>query len=697
VQDIAVWLSSLGLSEYVQRFAEHRIDLSVLPDLTDQDLKDLGIVLGDRRKILRAIRELAGAASATTEPATHSQSQRQDRAERRQLTVMFCDLVGSTALSARLDPEDMREVIRAYQDACSGPIARYEGFLAKFMGDGVLAYFGYPRAHEDDAERAVRAGLDIIAAVKRIRSRPDASLQVRIGIATGLVVVGDLIGAGAAQEKAVIGDTPNLAARLQGLAQPGTIVVAGATRRLIGDLFELRDLGRHEVKGVPEPVEAWVVEAASSSESRFEAVRTHRLTGFVGRDQEIGLLLERKDLAWQGKGQIVLISGEAGVGKSRVAAVLGQRITDPHLRLRYQCSPYHTHSALHPFISQLERAAEINVEDAPDTQIEKLERLLAKGTSRIEAVGPLMAMLLSIPFGERYAPLTLSPAQLRRQTLAALLDQLEGLARQQPILLLFEDAHWADATSLELLDLTVERLRHLPILAIITFRPEFEPSWVGLDNVTTLMLGRLGRSHVQTMIEQVTGGRHLPPEVLRHIIDKTDGIPLFIEELTKTVLETGILVEEAEGYGLDGPLPPFAIPATLQDSLMARLDRLAAVKEIAQTGAAIGREFSYALLRSVVNLEEGSLRSALEQLEHAELVFRNGDPPQAAYTFKHALVQDAAFESLLKSRRQVLHRRIAESLRDRFPAIAEAEPETVAPFYAIGSLRSGGRMVGQGR
>jgi class 3 adenylate cyclase/predicted ATPase len=683
VKGLAEWLASIGLGEYAQRFADNAIDLSVLRDLTEQDLKELGVLLGHRRKILRAISELDQGASAPTK----SEQVLRDEAERRHLTIMICDLVRSTALSARLDPEDMRAVIDAFHAACARITRTYDGFLAEFRGDGVLAYFGYPLAHEDDAERTVRAGLDIIAAVAGLDTPAAEPLAVRIGIATGVVVIGDLTREGALREHAVVGDTPNLAARLQALAEPGTIVVGASTRRLLGDLFRLRDLGRHEVKGISEPVAAWAVEGVSDSESRFEAVRAAGLTNLIGREGEINFLLERQRLAWKGEGQIVLISGEAGIGKSRLAAALAERIAgEPHTRLRYQCSPYHTNSALRPFIAQLERAAEFKTDDTSQQRLDKLEALLAMGGSRVQAVGPLFAALLSIPFGERYSLMALSPTQQRRRTLAALLDQFEGLARKQPILLSFEDVQWADATSLELLDLTVERVRQLPVLALFTFRPDFEPPWIGLPNVSTLMLGRLDRSNVQSMVVRMTGGRMLPAEVTEQIVLKTDGNPLFVEELTKTVLEAGILVEDAEGYRLDGPLPPLAIPATLHDSLMARLDRLAPVKEIGQIGAAIGREFSYLLLRALVGRDEMALKDALAQLEQAGLVFRRGDPPEAIYTFKHALVQDAAYENLLKSRRQVLHRRIAETLRARFQTIAEAQPEIVAHHFTQAGL-----------
>jgi class 3 adenylate cyclase/tetratricopeptide (TPR) repeat protein/ABC-type transport system involved in cytochrome c biogenesis ATPase subunit len=685
MMDVGSWLRGLGLERYEAAFRENEIDDTVLPTLRADDLKDLGVgLVGHRRKLLNAIAALR--ADVNTKVPTIDRSPK-NAAERRHLTVMICDLVGSTALSARLDPEDMRAVIDAYHAACARITRTYDGFLAEFRGDGILAYFGYPLAHEDDAERTVRAGLDIIAAVAQLETRAGEPLAVRIGVASGLVVVGDLSREGALREHGVVGETPNLAGRFQALAEPGTIVVATSTRRLLGDLFRLRDLGSHEVKGIAEPVAAWVVEGVSDSESRFEAVHVAGLTDLIGREDELDFLLERQRLAWKGEGQIVLISGEPGIGKSRLVAAVAERIaSEPHTRLRYQCSPYHTNSALRPFIAQLERAAGFKADDTSEQRLDKLEAVLAMGASRIEGVAPLFAALLSIPFGQRYPPLALSPTQQRRRTLAALLDQFEGLARQQPILLSFEDANWADATSLELLDLTVERMRQLPVLALFTFRPEFEPPWAGLPNVGTLTLGRLDRDDVENMVARVTGGRVLPAEVMKQIVGKTDGNPLFVEELTKAVLEAGILIENGEGYRLDGPLPPLAIPDTLQDSLMARLDRLAPVREIAQIGAAIGREFSYSLLRVSVGRNESALKQALSQLEQAELVFRRGEPPEAAYSFKHALVRDAAYESLLKSRRQQLHGQIARALEQSFADIVASQPEIVAHHFTEAGL-----------
>lgn len=682
--DVAGWLRNLGLGQYESAFIENAIDADSLPELTEDDLEKLRIPLGHRKRLIKAIRALAaGSERADNVPGEYSMV----AAERRHLTVMICDLVGSTALSARLDPEEMGVVMDAFQAACARITLAYDGFLADFRGDGILACFGYPRAHEDDAERTVLAGLDIAAAVAQIKNRPEEPLAVRIGIATGLVVVGDLRGEGKLREHNVIGDTPSLAARLQTLAEPGTVVIAASTRRLVGDMFRLRDLGLHKVKGIAEPIAAWAVDGVSASESRFEAIHASGLTDLIDREDELDFLLKRQRLAWKGEGQIVLISGEPGIGKSRLVTALEERIADePHTPLRYQCSPYHTNSALYPFIAQLERAAGFKADDTSEQRLDKLEALLAIAAPRVQDTAPLFAALLSIPFGDRYPTLTLNPAQQRRRTLAALLDQFESLARQKPILLLFEDAQWADATSLELLDLAIARVRQLPVLALFTFRPEFERPWVGLPNVSALTLGRLDRSNVESMVTQVTHGRALPAEVMNQIVAKTDGNPLFVEELTKAVLEGDILVRDAGAYRLNGPLPPLAIPATLQDSLMARLDRLATVKAIGQIGAAIGREFSYSLLREVAGCDEQSVRHALAKLEQAELLFHRGEPPEAIYSFKHALVRDAAYESLLKSRRHQLHAQIARTMEKKFPDIVVAQPEIVAHHFTEAGL-----------
>lgn len=674
--EIGAWLRKLGLSQHEATFVANAIDWDVLQDLTEADFEKMGIPLGDRKRLVRSLGALSPDKVANA--AGHAQD-----AERRHLTVMICDLVGSTALTARLDPEDMGAVIDAYHAACARIVLSFDGFLADFRGDGILAYFGYPRAHEDDAERTVRAALDIVAAVARLETRAGEALAVRIGIATGIVVVGDLGGEGKLREHSVVGDAPNIAARVQALVEPNTVVLADSTRRLLGDRFSLRDLERHELKGINEPVRVWAVQGLSASESRFEAVRAIGLADLIGRDAEMEFLLGRQHAAWKREGQIILISGEPGIGKSRLAAALAERVArqGPHTQFRYQCSPYHANSALRPVIEQLERSAGFKVDDTVEVRLDKLESLLALSTTQVQTVAPLFAALLSIPFEDRYPKLPFSPAQQRRRTLAALLDQFEAHARKQPILLLIEDVHWADDTSLELLNLVVERARKLPILALVTFRPEFEPPWAGLPNVGTLVLGRLTREDVERVITQVANGRALPTEVMTQIIAKTDGNPLFVEELTKAVLESGILVDQPDGYQLEGPVPSLTIPETLHDSLMARLDRLNSVKEVAQVGAAIGREFSYSLMRAVVARDETQLQHALAELEGAELVYRRGDLPDAVYSFKHALVRDAAYQSLLKRRRQQLHAQIARALEEGFADFVTIEPEILAHHF----------------
>jgi predicted ATPase/class 3 adenylate cyclase len=673
---IAEWLASIGLREYAPRFGENAIDLSVVRDLTEQDLKDLGVLLGHRRKMLRAIAELKGDGLRTS-PGT--QPAPRDRAERRQLTVMFCDLVGSSALSARLDPEDLRVVIGAYHTCIAEVIARNEGVIARYMGDGVLAYFGYPQAHEDDAEQATRAGLALVDAVANLQTDYNAELQVRVGIATGMVVVGDLTGEGAAKEQAVIGETPNLAARLQALAEPGTVLISESTHGLTDGHFDYRNLGPVALKGWADPIPAWQVLGATGVESRFEAQHKTRLTPLIGRDEEFELLLRRWQHAKRGEGCAVLLTGQPGIGKSHIALALQERLqAEPHIRLRYFCSAHHTNSALYPFIGQLEQAARFERSDSPAEKFAKLEALLVQSRSDADYTLPLLASLLSLPPNDRYRLPDLSPQKRKEMTLAALLAQLNGLAAQRPVFIMFEDVHWADPTSLELLTGTLEQVQRLPVLLLITARPEFTPPWPGHAHVTTVSLARLSRHDGAALIDRVTAGKTLPEEVMNQILARTDGVPLFVEELTKTVLETGLLQERDDHYVLSRPLPSMAIPTTLHASLMARLDRLAPVRELAQIGAVVGREFSYELLSTVAGLPKEKLEEALAELVRSELVFCRGQVPQAVYTFKHALVRDAAYSGLLKSRRAGLHATIADAFEQRFPEIVEAQPETLA-------------------
>ena len=675
MQQIADWLKTLGLSEYAERFAENGIDISVLGDLTDQDLKDIGVLLGHRRKMLRAIGELHGTIRGPRESIVAPEPKPQDSAERRQVTVMFSDLVASTAMSARLDPEDLREVISAYQKCVTETVQRFGGFVAKYMGDGVLIYFGYPEAHEDDAERAVRAGLELIAAVNALKSK--TPLQTRVGIATGLVVVGDLIGSGASQEQAIVGETPNLAARLQGIAEPNMVVIAEATRRLLGNLFEFEDLGAKDLKGITSPVRAFAALRPSSMESRFEALHTSDLTALIGRDEELELLLRRWSKAKTGEGQVVLLSGEAGIGKSRLTAALLERLaTEPHTRLRYFCSPQHTDSALYPIISQMERAAGLAHDDTLQRKLDKLDAVLRKSfTPRPDAA--LIADMLSLPNDGRYPALELAPEQRRQRTLEGLTAQLAGLASKQPVLMIFEDAHWIDPTSLEALNRTVDRIKTLPVLLLVTFRPEFGAPWMGQSRVTSLTLNRLGEGEAAAIIARLSGNKELPADVMAEIVERTDGIPLFVEEMTKAVLEA-----ESEGAARRTaaaiPSPALAVPASLHASLMARLDRLGPAKEIAQIGSAIGREFSHPLLAAAARKPHAELGAALDRLVDAGLLFRQGVPPQATYLFKHALVQDAAYGSLLREPRRALHARIAEVLGGQFAEIAENRPELLA-------------------
>jgi class 3 adenylate cyclase/predicted ATPase/energy-coupling factor transporter ATP-binding protein EcfA2 len=672
MKGIAEWLESIGLSEYAQRFADNAIDLSVIRDLTEQDLKDLGVLLGHRRKILRAIADLP-VAPAPAETATEAVPR--DEAERRQVTVMFADLVGSTALSTGMDPEDLREIISAYQKCVAEAVHHFGGFVARYVGDGVLVYFGYPQAHEDDAERAIRAGLELITAVGALKS--GVSLQTRVGIATGLVIVGDLIGSGQSQERSIVGETPNLAARLQEIAEPNTVVICNSTRRLVGNLFEMEDLEPRDLKGIVRPVRAWAALRASSVASRFEALHATGLTALVGREKEFELLRRRWFKATNGEGQVVLLSGEPGIGKSRLAtAFVGLLAGEPHIRLRYFCSPQHTDSALYPIIGQIERAAGLEREDTSRAKLDKLDRLL-KQTSTSAQDAALFADLLSLPNDGRYPVVELTPQQRRQRTLEALGLQLEALVRSSPVLMVFEDAQWSDPTSLELFGRTVGRIRRLSVLLIVTFRPEFEPAWIGQPHVNPLSLDRLAPREVGEIIDHIVGNKSLPADIRQDIIERTDGIPLFVEEMTKAVLEAESEGEARRAAALV-PSPALAVPATLHASLMARLDRLGPAKELAQIGAAIGREFSHPLLVAVVRKPEAEVQTTLDRLIRTGLLLRRGGAPYPTYSFKHALVRDAAYSTLLREPRRALHARIAQTLESQFAEISENQPELLA-------------------
>jgi class 3 adenylate cyclase/predicted ATPase len=679
--DIASWLRGLGLERYEAAFLGNDIGPEILRHLTADDLKELGVAtVGHRRQLLVAIGELQREEAPKFAKSTDGHLGLPSAGERRQLTVMFCDLVGSTALSEKLDPEELRSLLHAYRTLCGDVIARYDGFVARYIGDGILTYFGWPTAHEEDAERAVRAALEIVHTVRRASSTED--LSVHIGIATGFVVVGEPAGAGEGSTLAV-GSTPNLAARLQGLAAADQIVIAASTHRLVGNAFALTDLGEHDLKGIAEPVHAWRVERALLTESRFDARRDDgALTPLVGREEEVDLLLRRWTQAKDGEGQMVLLSGEPGIGKSRILSTLRQRLDAQGVQaLRFQCSPFSVNSAYWPMIDHLERKLAFGRDETADSKLDKLEALVVTEYGCRSADVRFVASILSLPCDARYSALPMTPQKHKDETLRTLVDLIDATARQQPSVMLFEDAHWADPTTLEVLDLLVDRVKAIPLLVVLTHRPEFQPRWFEQGHVGALNLSRLTRAQSAAMVAALANGKALPEVLLEQILTRTDGVPLFVEELTKSVLESGELREADDHYEYGGSARTVTIPATLRDSLMARLDRFMPVREVAQIGAAIGREFSYELIAAVAPMPQAQLEDSLARLSESGLAFRRGTPPDAVYTFKHALVQDAAYDSLLKSRRQELHGKIARVIEAQFPTISTTEPEVLAHHF----------------
>ena len=675
--NVRTWLDGLGLGQLAEMFEQNDIDDEVLPALSEADLQSLEISLGHRKKLMAAI--------AALEPSGGDAAPHQSEAERRQITVMFCDLVGSTALSEQLDPEDLRDLMASYQRACGGVVETYDGHVAQYLGDGLMTYFGWPVAHEDAAERAVRAALDIVTAVKGVVA--PAPLQVRVGIATGPVVVGETGDGDASVPKLAVGETPNIAARIQGLAGPDEVTVAPTTRRLIGGAFLFDDLGERALKGIVEPMRVSRVRGFSEAEGRFEAAHTGRIEAMVGRDAEMAMLADRWQRAVDGEGQVVTLCGEPGIGKSRlVQAVRDLADNEAHKVLAFQCSPYHANTAFYPITAQFGRAAGFASEDTPSRKLDKLEQHLGMVGVPVEKTAPLFAAALSIPTDGRYPPLEMTPENQKRLIIESLGDRAVALSRDAPLLFIFEDAHWTDPTTRDALSVVIQRAADARMLVVITYRPEFEDQWRHRGHVTDLTLSRLSKRRGVEMLSNVTRGKDLPKSVVEEIMARTDGVPLFVEELTKTVIESGLVVEKNGAYELAAPLNELAIPLTLQDSLMARLDRLASIKEVAQIGACIGREFSFSLIASVLAMANGALAEALDRLAESEIISAVGSPPDARYTFKHALVQHAAHESLLRSRRADVHTAIAEAIESQEPDTVANEPGLLAHHFTEAGL-----------
>jgi len=685
-RNLAEWLGKYGLGQYARTFAENHIEYGALRDLTDDDLKTLGISLGHRKRLLKAIASLAATQQQSdATPATSNvgakafSSAENDEPEVRQITVIFCDLVGSTELSEKLDPEDLRSLIDAYRKTCDAAVRRYEGQVANYAGDGVMAFFGWPRAHEDDAIRAVHAGLAIVSEVTNIPGA--AVLASRIGICSGRVVVGQAHGPTGWME--AVGEAPNIAARLQTLAPPNTLLVSDSTQRLASAAFDFQDIGLQEIKGLTKPLRVYRVISAKHSTTRFEAAHPSSLTPLVGRSTELTLLLDRWQKVKEADGQVVLLSGLPGVGKSRLIHELKSSIqNEPYFLLSYQCSPYHSQSAFFPLIEQIELATELGT---GDSEADKFAKVKTYVSNIVEDAGEsvwLIAHLLSIPVEDRSGLSALTPQQIKNKTVDKLLEMILSLSGKRPTLCIFEDVHWIDPSTLELLELAMSRIDRARVLIVVSFRSEFRHTWSTPANVTLHSLTRLSRSEVTRMIKEMARDGSLSQQILDQIVEKADGVPLFIEELTTTTIRAPAQTRQQRD-NLEQPTPilPAKVPETLQDALMERLDRVAHGRKLAQIAAVIGREFSYDLLTAASRSDETDLRSTLSQLEEAEVIYRTGISPSVRFAFKHVLLRDAVYNSLLRGRRQEIHADIAAVLENHFPEIAENRPEILAYHY----------------